>query len=78
MANELDELMSRLDLDPSLATTGDIDLIIAHQRKARANFESGIKPKKGEGSGPKIEASELLSKLNLAPSAPAATIKRRF
>jgi hypothetical protein len=40
---DLDELMNR---DPLELSAQDIDAIVAYQRKARAAFESGVKPKK--------------------------------
>ena len=68
MPNEIDRLM---DLDPLELSAQDIDSIIAFQRKARANWEAGVKPKKAD----KIEASELLDKLGMIK--PAVPIKRR-
>ena len=53
--SELDELMSR---DPLDLSSQDIDTIISLQRKARQNFEAGVKPKKE--TGPKQDLSELL------------------
>ena len=53
--NELDRLMA---LDPLELSSQDIDTIISLQRKARQNFEAGVKPKKE--SGPKQDLSELL------------------
>lgn len=64
----LDELMSK---DPLELSAQDIDAIIAHQRKARLMYDSGIKPKKGDGAHPTIS----LAQLGLVPKAP--TIKRR-
>lgn len=56
MSNELDALM---DIDPLELSDQDLDKIIAYQRKARANREAGIKPKKE--SGPKIDLATLMS-----------------
>lgn len=72
MANELDLLM---DMDPLELSKQDIDKIIEYQRKARANFQAGIKPKKEVG--PKKDLSEILGALapKAAPAGPA--IKRR-
>ena len=53
--NELDRLMA---LDPLELSSQDIDTIISLQRKARQNFEAGVKPKKE--TGPKQDLSELL------------------
>lgn len=72
MANELDLLMQRLSEDPSLATPEDIDTIITQQRKARANYESGVKPKKEGTSGVKLDLVAL--GLKKAPE----PIKRRM
>ncbi len=72
MPSTLDELMS---LDPLELSAQDIDAIIAYQRKARASYESGVRPKKG---GPPLAAPEVKEKLallGLVPKAP--TIKRR-
>lgn len=48
---DLDLLMSRLaDLDhsdPASWAPGDIDAVIAYQRRVRAQRESGAKPKRG-------------------------------
>lgn len=59
MANELDELMSRLADDPIGATPRDIDGVIAYCRKYRANLESGVKPKRETGPKAKIDLAEL-------------------
>lgn len=73
MANEIDRLM---DLDPLELSAQDLDDIIAYQRKARASFEAGVKPKKG--SGEKISADDLLSKLGMGKPKPPDGFKRRF
>ena len=69
MSNELDLLMS---LDPLELSAQIIDEIIAYHRKARANYEAGIKPKKEKG--PKVEID--LVALGLAPA--PEPFKRRF
>lgn len=74
MTNRLDELMARIEEDPSLASPGDIDEVIAQQRKARANRELGIKPAKGDGN--QVSAGELLKKIGMAPE--PVVIKRRI
>lgn len=71
MANELDELMTR---DPLELSAQDIDGIIAYMRKQRANYESGVKPKKDKG--PKADLSAVIQAL--APQAAPTVIKRRF
>lgn len=70
MANELDELM---DKDPLSLSAQDIDKIIAIQRKARQNWEAGVKPKKGTAEGVvKIDLVEL----GLAPPKVIGTVRR--
>lgn len=71
MSNEIDLLM---DMDPLELSAQNIDAIIAYQRKAKANFDAGIKPKKGGED--KISASDLLNKLGMVPKAPV--IRRRI
>lgn len=56
MANEIDLLM---DLDPLEMTTANIEALIAHHRKNRANSEAGIKPKKERGPEKKIDLLSL-------------------
>lgn len=74
MSNTINELMARLEEDPTLATPDDIDAIISFQRKARSNHELGIKgPKSAPGA--KLAAEELLGKLGM--TAAPTEIKRR-
>lgn len=85
MPNELDILMSRLtaadfdealNKDPLLQTPRDIDVIIAYQRKARANNEAGIKtPKAKKEAGPSVAIN--LESLGLSKPKPQASMKRR-
>ncbi len=49
MPNEIDDLMR---LDPLELSAQDIDAIIAYQRRARAQFDSGVKPKRGSTAPP--------------------------
>ena len=49
---DLDELMSK---DPLSLSDQDIDEIITYQRKARAQREGGVKPKKGASDAPKAK-----------------------
>ncbi len=70
MANELDLLM---DKDPLELSAQDLDDIIAYQRKARANFEAGVKPKKD--TGPKQDLGAVLAAL--VPKVEPVKIKRR-
>jgi len=53
--NDLDRLMNE---DPLNLSSQDIDQIILLQRKARQNFEAGVKPKKE--TGPKMDIMEAL------------------
>ena len=50
---DLDDLMARLEAldatDPASWKAKDIDDVIAYQRKARAQREAGVKPKRGKG-----------------------------
>ena len=71
MSNELDLLMDR---DPLLLSAQDIDQIIAYQRKARAAFESGVKPKRE--TGPKQSLSAVMEAL--VPEIAPPTIRRRI
>lgn len=61
--NDVDDLMERLaevyDKDPTIYTRDDIDIIIAYQRKMRANREGGIKTKKPKAPGQKIDLLAL-------------------
>lgn len=71
--NEIDEALSRL-CDPFKS----IDEVIAYQRKCRANFEAGVKPKKEIGEvAPPAEAQANLAKLGLVKSQPRPGITRR-
>lgn len=56
--NTVDVLMS---LDPLDLTAANIDSIIAHHRKNRANAAAGIKPKREQG--PKIDIEGIMGKL---------------
>lgn len=67
--NEIDRIMS---LDPLELSAQDIDKIIDYQRKARMNFEAGVKPSKEKG--PKVSID--LVQLGLIPA--AEPIKRRI
>ena len=56
--SDLDDLMSKLVED---YTTQDIDKIIAIQRKARADFELGIKPQKDKPKADLTKLKEILA-----------------
>jgi hypothetical protein len=70
--SEIDDLMNLdpLELEKSPQA---LDKIIDWMRKQRANFESGIKPKKGEGG---LTAKEILNKINVGK--PKEEFKRRI
>ena len=54
---DLDDLMARLEAldhsDPASWKDKNIDDVIAYQRKARAQREAGVKPKRGQSDVPK-------------------------
>ncbi len=56
---DLDDLMQKLaELDAKdvgLWADKDIDIVIAYQRKFRAQKESGVRPKKGDSGAPKAK-----------------------
>lgn len=72
-ANDLDLLMS---LDPLTYTDLDLDRIIAYQRKARAQRESGIKPKRGQVAGPPKKLDEGIAAA-LGINKPTVITRRR-
>lgn len=69
MPNDLDLLM---DLDPLNLSAQDLDKIIEYQRKARQNWASGIKPKRGATDKKELD----LGMLGLKPK--TLGIVRRF
>lgn len=70
--SEIDELMS---LDPLELSSQDINKIIAYQRKARANNEAGIKPKKE--AGPKADLSKVMQALKVKGPEEVLMTRRR-
>lgn len=51
-------------LDPLHMSDKDLDVIIAYYRKARANFETGAKPKRGvNAAGEKVDLSSVMAAL---------------
>lgn len=72
--NTINELVDKpvAELQPS-----DIKEIIAFQRKARANFEAGIKPSKAKSESSKASVSKLIESLDLKPKS-NVIINRRF
>lgn len=76
--NDIDLLMDR---DPLSLSSADLDAIIAHQRKYRAQLEaSGGKAKKPAAkiSLGKIDLSKLGIGAKPAPAPAAPPVKRRF
>lgn len=61
-----------LDIPVDKWGPGHIDAVIAYQRKARQNFEAGIKPEKD--AGPKV----TLDLVAMGLVKEAAPVKRRF
>ncbi len=72
MANEIDILM---DKDPLELSAQDIDAIIAYQRKMRAQWDSGVKPKKEKGPGA-MTGEEIVKALGIGKE--VVPFKRRF
>jgi len=55
-------------LDPLHMSDQDLDVIIAYYRKARANFETGAKPKRGvNAAGEKVDLSSVMAALTGKP-----------
>ncbi len=80
--NELDDYMDIHPKDPSF----DIEKVIAHHRRYRAQIEGGVKPKRAKkDTGPKIETTldtkallASIMKANPSPEPkPADGFKRR-
>ena len=76
--NDLDRLMAELEEDPVKfgSNPANIDKIIEYQRKARAAYAAGEKPKKG--IAPTITGSALLDTIGLGKPKTAEPIKRRI
>jgi hypothetical protein len=70
--NTIDELMS---LDPLSLTSENIDQIITHHRRARANAASGKKAQRE--TGPKIDIAGVMAGLTGEAPKPAAIVRRR-
>lgn len=69
--NEIDLLMT---LDPLDLTEGDIQKIVAYQRRLRAQYDAGEKPEKQKLEA--VKGSALLDKLKLVKPKPLTD--RRF
>ena len=75
MPNDIDELFSRIDADPTITTPGDIDKIIAWYRQQRAAKQAGgSKAKRETGPVAKIDLASL--GLSAKPATPS-DFKRR-
>lgn len=72
---EVDEALQK---DPLLVTPRDIDLIIAYQRKHRAQVESGGSKRAKRTDGPKASISGLLDRMIAKPAGGEGTVKRRM
>lgn len=63
---DIDELMRRIDEEiefgSGIVTPKYIDAVVAYQRQQRARRQAGVKTKKSEGEGPKLDVSALLNK----------------
>lgn len=71
---DIDELMRRIDEEiefgSGIVTPKYIDAVVAYQRQQRARRQAGVKTKKAEGDGPKLDIGSLLAK-------PVFKMKRR-
>lgn len=70
-------------LDPLHMSDKDLDVIIAYYRKARALFETGVKPKRGaNAAGEKVDLSGVIANLTgkkpEAPKPPTSSGIRRI
>jgi len=68
------QALKAINGDPFLNSPGDIDAIIAYQRRSRAQWESGVKPKKQEMSTGK-PLDQIIPAL--APAAQGSRFRRR-
>ncbi len=63
---DIDELMRRIDEEiefgSGIVTPKYIDAVVAYQRQQRARRQAGVKTKKDDGSGPKLDINSLLNK----------------
>lgn len=72
---DLDDLMARLDADPTMPHPGDLDTLIAYYRNLRAKKESGTYTKIRKPTAQKQEIN--LEKLGLVKPAVPSGFKRR-
>lgn len=72
------DLNTILSLDPMDLTRQDRDVIVAYQRKHRAQLASGVKTKKAKESGPTINIKELMGSIPKPAATPGSTIRRRL
>lgn len=63
---DIDELMRRIDEEiefgSGIVTPKYIDAVVAYQRQQRARRVAGVKTKKSDSDGPKLDIQSLLNK----------------
>jgi hypothetical protein len=63
---DIDELMRRIDEEiefgSGIVTPKYIDAVVAYQRQQRARRVAGVKTKRSEEDGPKLNINQLLNK----------------
>lgn len=74
--SDLDDLMARLDADPTMPDPGDLERLIGYYRNLRAQKEAGNFTRAKKPTGPKVEVD--LEKLGLVKPAVPAGFKRRI
>jgi dsDNA-specific endonuclease/ATPase MutS2 len=57
--NDLNDLMARLEADPTITTPQDLDQIIEYYRGQRRSKEAGVKPKKASTEAKPIDLKAL-------------------
>ena len=77
--NEIEEALRRVQGDDvSQISSRDIDLLIEHERRARANLELGIKPKKAKAEPTKDQAAGIEAFRASLTKAEAPIPRRKF
>lgn len=74
-ASTLDEVMSRLELDPTLPSPGDIDKLIAYYRQRRAEAQASPSGRIKREVNPSLKID--LEAIGIKPKAPMAVVRRR-
>jgi hypothetical protein len=63
---DIDELMRRIDEEiefgSGIVTPKYIDAVVAYQRQQRARRVAGVKTKRSEDDGPRLDINQLLNK----------------